>query len=168
VPAGVVGQVWRDGRKQARLARLFAADELAIEALDDRRAREAGQLCGVTATADVIDAAVVLGAKARPSDRDVGPEGSRAFGAGRRIDRRLTPRQRWRLSVGASALAIDDEAAGRIVRRDRDGDPVTEHHADPVAADLARELGQHLVAVVELDPKVTAFRDQDDLAVEMN
>jgi predicted nucleic acid-binding protein len=65
VPAGVVGQVWRDGRKQARLARLLAADELEIEALDDRRAREAGQLCGVTATADVIDAAVVLGAKAR-------------------------------------------------------------------------------------------------------
>ena len=33
---------------------------------------------------------------------------------------------------------------------------------------LARELGQHLVAVVELDPKVAAFRDQDDFAVEMN
>ena len=61
----MVGQVWRDGRKQARLARLLAAGELEIEALDDRRAREAGQLCGVTATTDVIDAAVVLGAKAR-------------------------------------------------------------------------------------------------------
>lgn len=65
VPAGVVGQVWRDGRKQVRLARLLMADEIEIEALDDRRAREAGQLCGVTATADVIDASVVLGAKAR-------------------------------------------------------------------------------------------------------
>jgi hypothetical protein len=65
VPAGVVGQVWRDGRKQARLARLLAADEIEIEVLDDRGAREAGQLCGVTSTADVIDASVVLCAKAR-------------------------------------------------------------------------------------------------------
>jgi hypothetical protein len=65
VPAGVVGQVWRDGRRQVPLARLLGADEVEIEALDDRRAREAGQLCGVTGTADVIDASVVLGAGAR-------------------------------------------------------------------------------------------------------
>jgi hypothetical protein len=65
VPAGVVGQVWRDGRRQARLARLLASHEVEIEALDDRRAREAGQLCGARGTADVIDASVVLGARAR-------------------------------------------------------------------------------------------------------
>ena len=65
VPAGVIGQVWRDGRRQARLARLLAADEVEIEVLDDRRAREAGQLCGLRGTADVIDAAVVVGARAR-------------------------------------------------------------------------------------------------------
>jgi hypothetical protein len=65
VPAGVIGQVWRDGRRQARLARLLAADEVEIEVLDDRRAREAGQLCGLRGTADVIDAAVVAGARAR-------------------------------------------------------------------------------------------------------
>jgi hypothetical protein len=65
VPAGVVGQVWRDGRRQARLARLLATDEVEIEVLDDRRAREAGQLCGARGTADVIDASVVLGARAR-------------------------------------------------------------------------------------------------------
>lgn len=65
VPAGVVGQVWRDGRRQARLARLLASDDLEIEALDDRRAREAGQLCGACGTRDVIDASVVLGARAR-------------------------------------------------------------------------------------------------------
>ena len=65
VPAGVVGQVWRDGRRQARLARLLGAEELEIEELDDQRARSAGQLCGVTATADVIDASVVLCARAR-------------------------------------------------------------------------------------------------------
>ncbi len=65
VPAGVVGQVWRDGRKQARLARFLACSEVQVEALDDRRARAAGQLCGVAGTSDVIDASVVLGAKAR-------------------------------------------------------------------------------------------------------
>jgi hypothetical protein len=65
VPTGVVGQVWRDGRRQVRLARLLATDEVEIEILDDRRAREAGQLCGVRGTADVIDASVVIGARAR-------------------------------------------------------------------------------------------------------
>ena len=65
VPAGVVGQVWRDGRRQARLARLLASSTVEIEPLDDTRARAAGQLCGVTRTRDVIDASVVLCARAR-------------------------------------------------------------------------------------------------------
>jgi predicted nucleic acid-binding protein len=65
VPAGVVGQVWRDGRKQARLARLLGSHDVEIEALDDQRAREAGQLCGVRRTSDVIDATVVLCARKR-------------------------------------------------------------------------------------------------------
>ena len=65
VPAGVVGQVWRDGRRQARLARLLGSDEVEIETLDDQRAREAGQLCGVTGVADVIDASAVLCARRR-------------------------------------------------------------------------------------------------------
>jgi hypothetical protein len=65
VPAGVVAQVWRDGRRQARLARLLAADEVEVEDLDDRRARAAGQLCGVRRTRDIVDASVVLCARAR-------------------------------------------------------------------------------------------------------
>jgi hypothetical protein len=65
VPAGVVGQVWRDGRRQARLARLLGSEQVEIEALDDQRAREAGQLCGVTGIADVIDASAVLCARRR-------------------------------------------------------------------------------------------------------
>jgi hypothetical protein len=64
-PAGVVGQVWRDGRRQARLARLLGSELVEIEALDDRNARAAGQLCGVAGTSDVIDASVVLCARAR-------------------------------------------------------------------------------------------------------
>jgi predicted nucleic acid-binding protein len=65
VPAGVVAQVWRDGRRQARLARLLGADSVEVEALDDRRARRAGQLCGVRQTTDIVDASVVLCARER-------------------------------------------------------------------------------------------------------
>ncbi len=64
VPAGVVGQVWRDGARQARLARFLRSSRVVVEPLDDARARAAGQLCGVTGTRDVIDAAVVLCARA--------------------------------------------------------------------------------------------------------
>jgi hypothetical protein len=63
VPAGVVGQVWRNGRQQARLARLLGSDDVTVEALDDQEARAAGQLCGVRGTNDVIDASVVLCAR---------------------------------------------------------------------------------------------------------
>ena len=65
VPSGVVGQVWRDGRRQVTLARLLASELVEIEPLDDERARAAGQLCGMTGTSDVIDASVVLCARAR-------------------------------------------------------------------------------------------------------
>lgn len=63
IPAGVVGQAWRDGRRQVRLARLLGSPAVAIVPLDDLRARAAGQLCGVTGAADVIDASVVLCAR---------------------------------------------------------------------------------------------------------
>lgn len=65
VPAPVVGQIWRDGARQARLARLLASSGVVVEPLDDHRARAAGQLRGITSTKDVTDAAVVLGAKER-------------------------------------------------------------------------------------------------------
>jgi hypothetical protein len=65
VPAGVVGQVWRDARRQVRLVRLLGSGAVEIEPLDDARARAAGQLCGVSGTSDVIDASVVLCARAR-------------------------------------------------------------------------------------------------------
>ena len=63
IPAGVVGQVWRDGARQSRLARLLGSPMAVIESLDDRRARAAGQLCGLTGTRDVVDASVVLSAR---------------------------------------------------------------------------------------------------------
>lgn len=65
VPAGVVAQVWRDGSRQPRLARLLGSPLCEVLVLDDRRARAAGQLCGVTDTADVVDASVALAARER-------------------------------------------------------------------------------------------------------
>ncbi|MGH9300747.1 MAG: PIN domain-containing protein [Acidimicrobiales bacterium] len=65
IPAGVIGQVWRDGRRQAHLARLLGSRAVEVVVLDDFGARAAGQLCGVSGTADVIDATVVLCAQRR-------------------------------------------------------------------------------------------------------
>ena len=65
VPVGVVGQVWRDGRRQARLSRLLASKPVEVETLDDEGARAAGQLCGTRGTSDVIDACVARSARRR-------------------------------------------------------------------------------------------------------
>ena len=68
VPAGVIAQAWRDGRRQALLARASShCDEVP---LDGVVARAAGLLCGQARTADVIDASVAITAAgvARYSD----------------------------------------------------------------------------------------------------
>lgn len=53
---GVVGQVWRGGARQARLARALRGVE--VLPLDASLGRRAGALLGVTGGRDVIDAAV--------------------------------------------------------------------------------------------------------------
>lgn len=63
IPAGALAQVWRDGRQQARLARLLKSPIVDIVDLDATVARAAGQLCGVAQTDDVVDASVVLCAR---------------------------------------------------------------------------------------------------------
>jgi hypothetical protein len=65
VPAGVVAQAWRDGSRQVRLARLLGSPVCEIVALDDRTARAVGQLCGVSGTADIVDASVALAGRQR-------------------------------------------------------------------------------------------------------
>jgi hypothetical protein len=60
VPAGVLAQVWRDGGRQARLANLLSSDNVRVEPLDESRAREAGALCGLRGTSDIVDASVVI------------------------------------------------------------------------------------------------------------
>ena len=49
----VVGQVWRDGRRQALLARLLAATR--VDAPDEAAARRAGELLRKSRTDDVVD-----------------------------------------------------------------------------------------------------------------
>lgn len=65
IPAGVVGQVWRGGARQARLARLLWDRTVEIVTLDVVEARAAGRLCGRAGTSDVIDASVVVCASRR-------------------------------------------------------------------------------------------------------
>jgi hypothetical protein len=64
VSSAVVGQVWRDGRKQANLARVLAG--VGIEALGEDDGKRIGELLALAASADVVDAHVAL--MAEPAD----------------------------------------------------------------------------------------------------
>ncbi len=55
---GVLGQVWRGGPRQARLAQALAGFD--VRPLDDRLGRAAGELLGLADPSDVIDALVVV------------------------------------------------------------------------------------------------------------
>ncbi|MGH9189497.1 MAG: twitching motility protein PilT [Acidimicrobiales bacterium] len=70
--AGVLGQVWRGGSRQARLA--SALEGIDVRPLDEALGRGAGEVLAVAGTSDVIDAAVVLlssdGDEIVTSDRD--------------------------------------------------------------------------------------------------
>ena len=63
VPAGVVGQAWRDGARQVVLARFLRSREVEIKVLDAELARACGELCRAAQTSDVIDASVVVTAR---------------------------------------------------------------------------------------------------------
>jgi rRNA-processing protein FCF1 len=60
VPAGVLGQVWRDGSRQVALRALVTGPTTTIPPLDRVLAEASGILCGRARTSDVIDASVVL------------------------------------------------------------------------------------------------------------
>jgi hypothetical protein len=65
VPAGVVGQAWRDGRVQVTLARFLRGEEVEIIPLDEQLARSCGELCAAAGSSDIIDASVVIVARER-------------------------------------------------------------------------------------------------------
>jgi hypothetical protein len=58
VSSAVVGQVWRDGRKQANLARVLAG--VGIEPLGQDDGKRIGELLALSGFADVVDAHVAL------------------------------------------------------------------------------------------------------------
>jgi hypothetical protein len=62
VPVGtssaVVAQVWRDGARQANLARVLRG--VASEPLDETVERQVGELLGSARTSDVVDAHIAL------------------------------------------------------------------------------------------------------------
>jgi hypothetical protein len=60
IPAGVLAQVWRDGRRQVLLARLVRSAGTRVHDLTEDVAKAAGELCGRAGTSDVIDATVVI------------------------------------------------------------------------------------------------------------
>jgi predicted nucleic acid-binding protein len=57
VPAVVVGQVWRDARRQVQLGRFLHSCE--VVPVGPELAKAVGVLCGKASTRDVVDAAVV-------------------------------------------------------------------------------------------------------------
>ena len=63
VPAPVLAQVWRDGARQARLARVIGSNRTTIEVFDEHVAKAAGILLGRAGMSDVADASVVLAAR---------------------------------------------------------------------------------------------------------
>lgn len=56
--SAVVAQVWRDGARQANLARLLGTVEVA--SLDPAAGRRVGELLARTASADIVDAHLAL------------------------------------------------------------------------------------------------------------
>jgi hypothetical protein len=60
IPAGALGQAWRDPARQVRLGALARGPTTVVPPLDRLLAEAAGILCGRTHTSDVIDASVVL------------------------------------------------------------------------------------------------------------
>jgi hypothetical protein len=55
--------VWRDGARQAQVARLIEANGTIVEPLDLDVAKLAGAYCGHAGTTDVVDATVVIAAR---------------------------------------------------------------------------------------------------------
>ncbi len=64
IPANVLAQAWRDGARQARLSLFLKAPEVEVLALSEAHARASGVLCGLAGTKDVVDASVVIAARA--------------------------------------------------------------------------------------------------------
>lgn len=65
IPAGALAQAWRASPRQHRLAVLLNDDAVEVAPLDLEQSLAIGALLAATGTADVVDASVVLTARAR-------------------------------------------------------------------------------------------------------
>jgi hypothetical protein len=65
VPSGALAQAWRNGPRQARLARTLHLPNVTVAVLDEPNAKAVGVLCGQRGTSDPIDASVVINARQR-------------------------------------------------------------------------------------------------------
>lgn len=67
VPAPVLAQVWRGGARQTLLSRFLNLPIVQVELLSEPLWQAVGELCGITGTSDVVDAAVIICARAKTS-----------------------------------------------------------------------------------------------------
>jgi PIN domain len=65
VPAPVLAQVWRGGARQVLLSRFLRLPVVVVDVLNRSLWEGAGELCGLAGTTDVVDAAVIICARAR-------------------------------------------------------------------------------------------------------
>jgi hypothetical protein len=63
IPTGALAQVFRDGSRQARLARLLRQAQTRVVPLDQRMSLAVGLLLGQRGCSDVVDASVVVCAR---------------------------------------------------------------------------------------------------------
>ena len=84
-----MGQVWRDGRKQANLARVLTG--LGIEALGQEDGKRIGELLARAGSADVVDAHVALLAATADLVLTSDPGDIRALLQARTIPARVQP-----------------------------------------------------------------------------
>jgi hypothetical protein len=71
---------------------------------------------------------------------------------------KATVRLAWRVRLAT----IDDDAPGGVIWRQRDRDLVPQDDPDTMLAKLAPQMGEDLMAVLELDAKVSGGKDLDD------
>ena len=67
IPASVVAQFWRGSSRQAPVAALLNEGHVSVHPLDAEVARVVGILCGLRRTSDIVDAHVVICARATGS-----------------------------------------------------------------------------------------------------
>ena len=65
-------------------------------------------------------------------------------------------------------VAVDDAAAGQVVRRQRDDDTILRQDTDVVLAHLATDVSKNLVAVVELDTEHCIRQGLDNATLDLD